>query len=89
MISRVLGAHISGVTLASSGPLVRPQIWQLGVHSAPVHVHVRVRVAQLAPLAGVKVRRRSALELDVRGEAIDAVAEAGVEVERKAFGDET
>ena len=87
MISRVLGAHISGVTLASSGPLVRPQIWQLGVHSAPVHV--RVRVTQLAPLAGVKVRRRSALELDVRGEAIDAVAEAGVEVERKAFGDET
>ena len=86
MISRVLGAHISGVTLASSGPLVRPQIWQLGVHSAPVHV--RVRIAQLAPLAGVKVRRRSALELDVRGEAIDAVAEAGVEVERKAFGDD-
>jgi hypothetical protein len=50
--------------------------------------HRRSRSSSLS-ISGLEIRGRSSLELDVRREAVDAVAEAGVEVERKTFGDKS
>ncbi len=40
-------------------------------------------------ISGLEIRGRSSLELDVRREAVDTVAQAGVEVEGKTFGDQS
>ena len=104
MISGVFRADGSRVPLTSSRTFVRLQIRQLRVDAAIVVVvivivivvvivvvvggHRRSGSSSLS-ISGLEIRGRSSLELDVRREAVDAVAQAGVEVERKTFGDQS
>ena len=98
MVSSVLRADGSGVSLTSSGTLVRLQIRQLGVYAAIVVVvvvvvvvvggHRRSGSSSLA-VSGLEVRRGSSLELDVRRKAVNPVAQARVQVERKTLRDQS
>jgi hypothetical protein len=102
MISGVFRADGSRVSLTSSRTFVRLQIRQLRVDAAIVDDVVVVIVVVVVVVGGhrrsgssslsiscLEIRGRSSLELDVRREAVDAVAQAGVEVERKTFGDQS
>ena len=102
MISGVFRADGSRVSLTSSRTFVRLQIRQLRVDAAIVDDVVVVIVVVVVvvgghrrsgssslSISGLEIRGRSSLELDVRREAVDAVAQAGVEVERKTFGDQS